>query len=94
MGKYRKDIVMYFYFIQLPNVMQEKYQVLPDSELSPEFLSQFKKEADVSKTITHRLQNSNSNSNLKSQLKLQTFKPQAFRYNFPGHIHFGINFRT
>ena len=92
MGKYRKDIVMYFYFIQLPNVMQEKYQVLPDSDLSPESLSQFKKEADVSKTITHRLQN--SNSNLKSQLKLQTFKPQAFRYNFPGHIHFGINFRT
>ena len=92
MGKYRKDIVMYFYFIQLPNVMQEKYQVIPDSDLSPEFLSQFKKEADVSKTITHRLQN--SNSNLKSQLKLQTFKPQAFRYNFPGHIQFGINFRT
>ena len=90
MGKYRKDIVMYFYFIQLPNVMQEKYQVLPDSDLSPEFLSQFKREADVSKTITHRLQN----LNLKSQLKLQTFKPQAFRYNFPGHIHFGINFRT
>ena len=74
--------------------MQEKYQVIPDSDLSQEFLSQFKKEADVSKTITHRLQNSNSNSNLKSQLKLQTFKPQAFRYNFPGHIHFGINFRT
>ena len=92
MGKYRKDIVMYFYFIQLPNVMQEKYQVIPDSDLSPEFLSQFKREADVSKTITHRLQN--SNSNLKSQFKLQTFKPQAFRYNFPGHIHFGINFRT
>ena len=92
MGKYRKDIVMYFYFIQLPNVMQEKYQVIPDSDLSSEFLSQFKREADVSKTITHRLQN--SNSNLKSQLKLQTFKPQAFRYNFPGHIHFGINFRT
>ena len=67
MGKYRKDIVMYFYFIQLPNVMQEKYQVLPDSDLSPEFLSQFKREADVSKTITHRLQNSNSNSNLNSQ---------------------------
>ena len=83
---------MYFYFIQLPNVMQEKYQVIPDSDLSSEFLSQFKREADVSKTITHRLQN--SNSNLKSQLKLQTFKPQAFRYNFPGHIHFGINFRT
>ena len=67
MGKYRKDIVMYFYFIQLPNVMQEKYQVLPDSDLSPEFLSQFKREADVSKTITHRLQNSNSNSNSNSQ---------------------------
>ena len=58
---------MYFYFIQLPNVMQEKYQVLPDSDLSPEFLSQFKREADVSKTITHRLQNSNSNSNSNSQ---------------------------
>ena len=67
MGKYRKDIVMYFYFIQLPNVMQEKYQVIPDSDLSPEFLSQFKREADVSKTITHRLQNSNLNSNLDSQ---------------------------
>ena len=62
MGKYRKDIVMYFYFIQLPNVMQEKYQVLPDSDLSPEFLSLFYREADVSKTITHRLQNSNLNS--------------------------------
>ena len=78
----------------MKKIMQEKYQVLPDSDLSPEFLSQFKREADVSKAITHRLQNSNSNSNLKSQLKLQTFKPQAFRYNFPGHIHFGINFRT
>ena len=76
----------------MKKIMQEKYQVIPDSDLSQEFLSQFKKEADVSKTITHRLQN--SNSNLKSQLKLQTFKPQAFRYNFPGHIHFGINFRT
>ena len=76
----------------MKKIMQEKYQVIPDSDLSSEFLSQFKREADVSKTITHRLQN--SNSNLKSQLKLQTFKPQAFRYNFPGHIHFGINFRT
>ena len=78
----------------MKKIMQEKYQIIPDSDLSPEFLSQFKREADVSKAITHRLQNSNSNSNLKSQLKLQTFKPQAFRYNFPGHIHFGINFRT
>ena len=78
----------------MKKIMQEKYQVIPDSDLSPEFLSQFKREADVSKTITHRLQNSNLNLNLKSQLKLQTFKPQAFRYNFPGHIHFGINFRT
>ena len=76
----------------MKKIMQEKYQVIPESDLSSEFLSQFKREADVSKTITHRLQN--SNSNLKSQLKLQTFKPQAFRYNFPGHIHFGINFRT
>ena len=72
MGKYRKDIVMYFYFIQLPNVMQEKYQVLPDSDLSPEFLSQFKKEADVSKTITHRLQNS-----LKLKFTIQTPNFQA-----------------
>ena len=72
MGKYRKDIVMYFYFIQLPNVMQEKYQVLPDSDLSPEFLSQFKREADVSKTITHRLQNS-----LKLKITIQTPNFQA-----------------
>ena len=50
----------------MKKIMQEKYQVIPDSDLSPEFLSQFKREADVSKTITHRLQNSNSNSNLKS----------------------------
>ena len=72
MGKYRKDIVMYFYFIQLPNVMQEKYQVLPDSDLSQEFLSQFKREADVSKTITHRLQNS-----LKLKFTIQTPNFQA-----------------
>lgn len=51
----------------MKKIMQEKYQVIPDSDLSPEFLSQFKREADVSKTITHRLQNSNSNSNLNSQ---------------------------
>ena len=65
MGKYRKDIVMYFYFIQLPNVMQEKYQVLPDSDLSQEFLSQFKREADVSKTIKHKT------PKLKLKLKLK-----------------------
>ena len=51
----------------MKKIMQEKYQVIPDSDLSPEFLSQFKREADVSKTITHRLQNSNLNSNLDSQ---------------------------
>ena len=51
----------------MKKIMQEKYQVIPDSDLSQEFLSQFKREADVSKTITHRLQNSNSNSNLNSQ---------------------------
>ena len=51
----------------MKKIMQEKYQVIPDSDLSPEFLSLFKREADVSKTITHRLQNSNSNSNLDSQ---------------------------
>ena len=45
----------------MKKIMQEKYQVIPDSDLSPEFLSQFKREADVSKTITHRLQNLNSN---------------------------------
>ena len=68
----------------MKKIMQEKYQVTPDSDLSQEFLSQFKREADVSKTIKHKT----------PKLKLQTFKPQAFRYNFPGHIHFGINFRT
>ena len=47
----------------MKKIMQEKYQVIPDSDLSPEFLSLFYREADVSKTITHRLQNSNSNSN-------------------------------
>ena len=56
---------MYFYFIQLPNVMQEKYQVIPDSDLSQEFLSQFKREADVSKTITHKT------PKLKLKLKLK-----------------------
>ena len=73
MGKYRKDIVMYFYFIQLPNVMQEKYQVIPDSDLSPEFLSQFYREADVSKTITHRLQNSNLNSQFTANFQASSF---------------------
>ena len=73
MGKYRKDIVMYFYFIQLPNVMQEKYQVIPDSDLSPELLSQFYREADVSKTITHRLQNSNSNSQFTPNFQASSF---------------------
>ena len=46
----------------MKKIMQEKHQVIPDSDLSPEFLSQFKREADVSKTITHKLQNSNLNS--------------------------------
>ena len=73
MGKYRKDIVMYFYFIQPSNVMQEKYQVIPDSDLSPEFLSQFKREADVSKTITHRLQNSNLNSQFTPNFQASSF---------------------
>ena len=71
MGKYRKDIVMYFYFIQLPNVMQEKYQVIPDSYLSQEFLSQFKREADVSKTITHKT------PKLKLKFTIQTPNFQA-----------------
>ena len=71
MGKYRKDIVMYFYFMQLPNVMQEKYQVIPDSDLSPEFLSQFKREADVSKTITHKT----PKLKLKFKLKITTQTP-------------------
>ena len=38
----------------MKKIMQEKYQILPDSDLSPEFLSQFKREADMSKTITHK----------------------------------------
>ena len=38
----------------MKKIMQEKYQVIPDSDSSPEFLSQFKREADVSKTITHK----------------------------------------
>ena len=38
----------------MKKIMQEKYQVIPDSDLSQEFLSQFKREADVSKTITHK----------------------------------------
>ena len=38
----------------MKKIMQEKYQVIPDSDLSPKFLSQFKREADVSKTITHK----------------------------------------
>ena len=38
----------------MKKIMQEKYQVIPDSDLSPEFLSQFYREADVSKTITHK----------------------------------------
>ena len=64
---------MYFYFIQLPNVMQEKYQVIPDSDLSPEFLSQFYRETDVSKTITHRLQNSNLNSQFTPNFQAPSF---------------------
>lgn len=75
----------------MKKIMQEKYQVIPDSDLSPEFLSQFKREADVSKTITHRLQNS---------LKLKfTIHPKLSSLKLldtisRGHIHFGINFRT
>ena len=46
----------------MKKIMQEKYQVIPDSDLSPEFLSQFYRETDMSKTITHRLQNSKLNS--------------------------------
>ena len=38
----------------MKKIMQEKYQVIPDSDLSPEFLSQFYREADVSKTIKHK----------------------------------------
>ena len=35
MGKYRKDIVLYFYFIQLPNVMQEKVSSNSGFRLKP-----------------------------------------------------------
>ena len=38
----------------MKKIMQDKYQVIPDSDLSPELLSLFYREADVSKTITHK----------------------------------------
>ena len=53
----------------MKKIMQEKYQVIPDSDLSSEFLSQFKREADVSKTITHKT------PKLKLKLKITTQTP-------------------
>ena len=73
----------------MKKIMQEKYQVIPDSDLSPEFLSQFKREADVSKTITHRLQNSNLNSQFTPN-----FQASSIQIQFPGAHTFCINFRT
>ena len=55
----------------MKKIMQEKYQVIPDSDLSPEFLSQFKKEADVSKTIKHKT----PKLKLKFKLKITTQTP-------------------
>ena len=55
----------------MKKIMQEKYQVIPDSDLSPEFLSQFKREADVSKTITHKT------PKLKLKFTIQTPNFQA-----------------
>ena len=57
----------------MKKIMQEKYQVIPDSDLSPEFLSLFYREADVSKTITHRLQNSNLNSQFTPNFQASSF---------------------
>ena len=56
----------------MKKIMKEKKHVVPDEVLSKEFLSQFKREADVSKTITHRLQNSNSNLNSQFTPNFQT----------------------
>ena len=53
----------------MKKIMQEKYQVTPDSDLSQEFLSQFKREADVSKTIKHKT------PKLKLKLKITTQTP-------------------
>ena len=55
----------------MKKIMQEKYQVIPDSDLSPEFLSQFKREADVSKTIKHKT----PKLKLKLKLKITTQTP-------------------
>ena len=55
----------------MKKIMQEKYQVIPDSDLSQEFLSQFKREADVSKTIKHKT----PKLKLKLKLKITTQTP-------------------
>ena len=55
----------------MKKIMQEKYQVIPDSDLSQEFLSQFKREADVSKTIKHKT----PKLKLKFKLKITTQTP-------------------
>ena len=57
----------------MKKIMQEKYQVIPDSDLSPEFLSQFKREADVSKTIKHKTPK--LKLKLKRKLKITTQTP-------------------
>lgn len=59
----------------MKKIMQEKYQVIPDSDLSPEFLSQFKKEADVSKTIKHKTPKLKLKFKLKLKLKITTQTP-------------------
>lgn len=59
----------------MKKIMQEKYQVIPDSDLSPEFLSQFKREADVSKTIKHKTPKLKLKFKLKLKLKITTQTP-------------------
>ena len=74
----------------MKKIMQEKYQVIPDSDLSQEFLSQFKKEADVSKTITHKTPKLKLKIIIHPKLSSLKLLDTISR----GHIHFGINFRT
>ena len=62
----------------MKKIMQEKYQVIPDSDLSPEFLSQFKKEADVSKTIKHKTPKLKRKFKLKITTQTPNFQTSRF----------------
>ena len=44
-------VFLILYICKMKKIMKEKNQVVPDEELSKEFLSQFKTEADVSKFL-------------------------------------------